>query len=189
VTGVALVWSPVNSGPEGLISVGRQLLILKTPLLLAALVSLAWLATSLARVPPLVLAVSLGLSIGWAFSLHLIEDVTASQRLRRQNLATTQRLERAIPTHSALLAYWGAKDAAIPLVMTRNVVILDARADEGKDAPMLIQALLAQKRRVFFLASGFPPEVRERTLAGVRLIELPDPHGLPIFEVLPGAGR
>jgi hypothetical protein len=81
------------------------------------------------------------------------------------------------------------EDAAIPLVMTRDVVILDAKADEGRDAPMLIQALLAQGRRVFFLESGFPPDVRARALAGVRRVELPETHGLPIFEVRPADVR
>jgi hypothetical protein len=188
-TAAALLWGPISSGPEGFVSVGRQLLILKTPLALALLTAAIWALVSAKKVRPVALAVSLGLCLGWSFSLHLLEDVTASQRLRRQNLATTRALEQVIPDRSAVLTYWGAKDAAIPLVMTRDVVILDAKADEGRDAPKLIQALLAQDRRVFFLESGFPPDVRARAVAGVKLVGLPETYGLPISEVLRGDAR
>ncbi len=60
---------------------------------------------------------------------------------------------------SALVAYAGYKDAAVPLLFDRDIVILDARADEGRDAPILIGELLARNRRVFVLQSGFPGEV------------------------------
>jgi hypothetical protein len=188
-TALALLWGPITAGPEGLVSAGRQLLILKVPLALAVFSSATWVLVSSQRARPAVLAISLGLCLGWSFSLHMLEDVTASQRLRRRNLQTTRQLEQIVPNRSALLTYWGAKDAAIPLVMTRDVVILDAKADEGRDAPKLIQALLAQNRRVFFLESGFPPEVRARALTGVKLVDLPETYGLPIFEVQRGDAR
>jgi hypothetical protein len=186
---LVLLWGPISAGPDGLVSAGRQLLILKVPLGLAVLSSATWVLVSLRRAPPAILAVSLGLCLGWGFSLHMLEDVTASQRLRARNLATTRQLEQVVPTNSALVTYWGAKDAAIPLVMTLDVIILDTQADEGRDAPKLIQALLAQNRRVFFLESGFPPDVRARALAGVKLVRLPETYGLPIFEVQRGDAR
>jgi hypothetical protein len=64
-----------------------------------------------------------------------------------------------LPDRSALVAYWGFKDAAFPLLFDRDIVILDARADEGRDAPLLIQELMDQNRRVFVLTSGFPGNV------------------------------
>lgn len=186
-TTFALMWGPLSAGPQGLVSVGRQLLILKAPLLLAVLGASAWALVRVRRAPPAFLASALGLCLGWSLSLHVIEDVTASQRLRRQNMAITNKLEQIVPTHSAVVTYWGAKDPAIPLVMTRDVVILDTRADEGRAAPMLIQALLAQNRRIFLLETGVPPEVRARVLVGVRLVPLPDTYGLAISEILPDA--
>ena len=55
----------------------------------------------------------------------------------------------------------------------RDVVILDAHADEGKDAPTLIRELLARHRRVFVLQDGFPKDVLSRVLVGWRVVWLP----------------
>ena len=84
----------------------------------------------------------------------------------RRKLAETQALGRVLPDGSALVAYTGYKDAAVPLLFDRDIVILDARADEGKDAPILIRELLGRNRRVFVLEDGFPGEVLSGVLSG-----------------------
>ena len=53
-------------------------------------------------------------------------------------------------------AYWGSKDAAGPLLLTRDVVILDVWADEGADAVRLTHELELQNRRIFVLTDYFP---------------------------------
>ena len=101
------------------------------------------------------------------------------------SLAQTEALGRVLPDGSALVAYWGNKDAAVPLLFNRDIVILDARADEGKDAPLLIRELLHRNRRVFVLQSGFPGDVLSGVLAGWHVVGRPG-TGLVELRARPG---
>jgi hypothetical protein len=85
--------------------------------------------------------------------------------MRANNLRRTQALAAVIPDQSAIVAYWGNADAAGPLVFTRDVVILDAAADNVQDTPVLIRELLETRRRVFVLGAGFTPEMQRRVQA------------------------
>jgi hypothetical protein len=153
----------------------QQRLILKVPLLLASGLALVWLvARSRPRLRPLVVAAA-GLCLGWGLALHLLDDVPASRRLRSANLAETDALAGVLTDGSALVAYWGGKDAAFPLLFDRDIVILDARADEGKDAPLLIRQLLDRHRRVFLLESGFPEAVLPAVVQGLQAVPLDGP--------------
>ena len=49
-----------------------------------------------------------------------------------------------------------SKDAAGPLQLTRDVVILDTWADDGVDAVRLTHELEHQNRRIFVLTDYFP---------------------------------
>ena len=123
--------------------------------------------------PPL--AATAGLCLGWGLALHVADDVATSHRLRAHSLEQTEALGRVLPTGSALVAYWGNKDAAVPLLFDRDIVILDARADEGKDAPILIGELLSRNRRVFVLQNGFPGEVLRGVLSGRQVMRVGHP--------------
>jgi len=131
---------------------------------LLVLASLAVLKTERRRALPL--AVAVGLCLGWGLGLHILDDLQASHALRRFKQARTAELERVLPDHSALVAYFANRDPAVPLLFHRDIVILDAVGDEGEDAPALIRELLAQGRRVFLLKSGFSPELLERVMRG-----------------------
>ena len=114
--------------------------------------------------------------------MHLASDVPASHRLRGRKLAETEALKGILMNGSALVAYSGAKDAAVPLLFDRDLVILDARADEGKDAPILIRELLALNRRVFVLENGFPGDVLRDVLAGWHATRIVSP-GMRLVEL------
>jgi hypothetical protein len=114
--------------------------------------------------------------------LHLADDVTASHELRATKLAEMQQLDAALPDDSALLAYTGYKDAAFPLLFNRDIVILDARGDEGADAPRLIRELLDRRRKVFLLGSGFPAKVRLAILSGWHVVRVAQP-GVDLVEL------
>ena len=164
--------TPIGSGPQELSWLLRQLALLKVPLLLSASLGVLWfVARSREKVRPL-LAATAGLCLGWGLTLHLADDVAASHRLRARKLAETEALSGVLTDGSALVAYTGYKDAAFPLLFNRDIVILDARADEGADAPMLIRELLGRNRRVFVLESGFPSEVLSGVLAGWQVVPI-----------------
>lgn len=149
--------------PEGPL---RLLALLKFPLFMAATLGFLWiLARRRESVRPLVAGVA-GACLGWAVTLHVADDLAASRRVRAWKLTETRALQDAVPDRSALVTYWGGKDAAGPLLLDRDVVILDTHADEGQDAPMLIGELLRQGRRVFVIQTGFPPQVLERVFNG-----------------------
>jgi len=101
------------------------------------------------------------------------------------NAARTRALAD-VPDRSAIVAYWGNTNAVVPLLMTRDVVILDASADECKDAPVLIRELLAMKRKVFVLDEGFTKENLERLRSGLDTIAMPN-RTLSIFQVRIGS--
>ncbi|HEX5475765.1 MAG TPA: hypothetical protein VFX12_13980 [Vicinamibacterales bacterium] len=159
---VAIVAMPMGTA--------RFLAELKLPLALAAALAITWfLARSHPALLP-VMSLAAGLCLGWALALHLADDVQASRLLRTVNLARTRALASVVPDVSALVTYGGNKDASVPLLFDRDVVILDARADEGHDAPALIRALLTRGRRVFVVPGGFPRQVLLRVLSGWQVL-------------------
>jgi hypothetical protein len=152
----------------------QQRLIFELPLLLSLGLALLWFLRSRSTIQPLILAMA-GVCVGWGLGLHLLDDVPASRRLRGANLMETNALAGVVTDGSALVAYSGGKDAVFPLLFDRDIVILDARADEGKDAPLLIRQLLDRHRRVFLLESGFPEAVLPTVVQGLQAVPLDGP--------------
>jgi hypothetical protein len=150
----------------------RTLLLLKFPVAAAGVLTLLWLVALRGRAPR-ALTLVVGVCLGWGLAVHLGDDLGASRMFRRVNYRTSEILRAAVPDHSALVAYWGRKDAAGALLFDRDVVILDAHADEGADAPTLIRELLARDRRVFVMQAGFPAKVLARVLEGWTVAPLP----------------
>lgn len=158
--------TPMVGGPEVRLWTVRQLAILRIPLVLAAVLTILWLLDRAGYGSRFLLSLTVGACLAWGFTLHLSTDVLTAQALRRENRIRSEALKRVVPDGSALVAYRGNSNAAVSLLFDRDVVILDARADEGADAPSLIRALLARDRRVFVLENGFPAEVLERIMGG-----------------------
>jgi hypothetical protein len=148
----------------------RALALLRVPLVIAALLLVLWLFH---QVRPTAtgrwVTVLAGGALGWALAVHVGDDLHASRGLRRQNLFLRGVYGQALPpppAPSALVAWWGLKDAAGPLQIDRDLVILDAHNDRGESLPEMIDALLADGRRVFVIINGFPPQVLSAALAG-----------------------
>jgi hypothetical protein len=137
---------------------GRQLLGLRAPLVIAA----ALLASSLtaAFVPAARRAASAALvalfAMGVAYGgvIHLGEDVAAS-RARRTAKRDYVRLTAGVlpPGKIALLVRKSAADMYAPLLLDRDVAILDTWVDEGASAPRLVRELHGAGRRVFLVPS------------------------------------
>jgi hypothetical protein len=138
----------------------RLLLLAWPPLVLAAGLLLSWLLRSRVLVGGL-----LGGCVGWALAAHLLDDLPASRRVREANAASLAAVAAAIPVgeRAAIFAEWGFKDALGPLTLDRDLVIVDPWIDSGADAPVLLDALLAQGRRVYFL-KAVPRTIPRATL-------------------------
>ena len=185
IGGAALLAATLMAPDTGVRFVG----LMKVPLVLAASTAAIW---ALFRTGHLssrrsVLSGAIGLCLGWALALHLAQDLQASHRAKRYHLAQTAALSPVLTDGSALVAYWGHKDSATPLLFDRDLVILDARADEGKDAPLLIGDLLNRGRRVFVLEDGFPPDVLRQVVGGFQF--QPVRHGSLRLLALPASDR
>lgn len=125
----------------------------------------------------------LGVCAGWGFFFHLESDLVGSRFRRQINAERLEILQRIIPDHSALFAYWGNKDAAGPLQLTKDVVILDPWADDGRDARLLEQELLSQDRRVFVLENDMPDEILRGLVINRRFKEYTEGN-LKVTEIL-----
>ena len=168
-----------------LVGTVRLLAIFKFPLLAAAALAVVWFFARSRGQARQLLTGLVGLCLGWALMLHLVDDATASRRRKASQLERTELLRSALPDHSAVVTYWGSRDAVGPLLLDRDLVVLDAHADDGQDAPMLIRELLARNRRVFVLQDGVPHamlpnlfdgwEVVRKTLPGATIVELRAP--------------
>lgn len=159
-----------------------EMALLRIPLLLAALLLVAWFIRSKGGMR-LILPILIGLCVGWGFFVHVFDDLAASRVRRGKNAAQLAVLESVIPDHSALFAYWGSRDIAGPLQLTRDVVILDAGADEGADAARLTRELRLQNRRVFVMTDVFPEKVLEE-IAGKDSLALVSNQTIGIDEVI-----
>ncbi|MBI3003933.1 MAG: hypothetical protein HYY49_00780 [Ignavibacteriales bacterium] len=138
---------------------------LKIPLVLSLLLIFVWVfpARFIHRNIP---SLALGACLGWALVIHLGTDLVGSRFRRSDNDQRLQILKNVVPDHSALFTYWGNKDAAGPLQLERDVIIVDVHADDGHDAPQLINELLAQRRKIFILLIDIPDEMLTRILQG-----------------------
>ena len=151
VAWAALRWVPQTSG---------LILQLYLPVGLAAALLVVWLATTVVRSPRPwatgALAALAGASLGWALVVHVGADLRESLTFRQRKLNIVRALSPVVPDRSAIVIFGNPKDALAPLQLDRDVVIVDAGLDRGATAPEMVQALLAQKRRVFLFATGVP---------------------------------
>ena len=136
------------------------------PIVLALAFILAWYFAA----NPNYVRIFLGICVGWAFFYHLQSDLVGSRFRREINAARYEFLNKTIPNHSALFTYWGNKDAAGPLQLDKDVVILDVKADDGLDARILEDELLKQGRKIFVLENDMPDEFLHRLILDHRVV-------------------
>jgi hypothetical protein len=139
---------------------------MKTPLLLALALLVLWIGRHTGLRWRTALGIQAGLCLGWGLSLHILDDVVQAQVVRLGNLRSTAAFERVLPEHSVLVAYWGLKDPVAPLLLERDILVLNPQPDEGRDTAQLIGELSDRGRRIFVLENGFPPDVLQRVLTG-----------------------
>jgi hypothetical protein len=147
-----------------LISCSREfqhIVILRLPLIIALTLILSWFFLR-RNILLHIFEFALGASLGWSLCAQSI-DVMTSRGIRETNARDLNVLEATIPDHSALFTYWGRQKAAAgPLQLNKDVLILDAWADNGEDAPKLARELLEKHKAVFIEGSGMPEAIVER---------------------------
>jgi hypothetical protein len=167
--------TPRGGGPLYFLWLVRIFALLKIPLLCSAALTVLWvMARSRESLRP-VLAAAAGICLGWGLTLHVLDDVHLSHRYRGRKLAESEALGRVLMNGSAVFGHAASKDAAVPLLFDRDIVIVDMRADDGQDAPILIRELLDRGRRVFLLQDGAPAELLARVRAGWHVVRIVNP--------------
>ncbi len=159
----------------------RHRLLAWAPLVLAAGAA----ALAVLRPRGTALAILLGCCLGWSFAAHVGDDLAASRRIRGGNADRLAAIEAALPPEEpiAVFAYWGGKDALGPLLLDRDLVLVDPWIDRGADARRLLRAFLDRGRRVYVIG-GMPREILDPLLDGLRGARTVS-RGIPIFRVDP----
>ena len=169
----------------------RYSMIATIPLLLTFGTAAAVIVALFSKRSARVVSVVLGLAVGWSFLVHVVDDVRGSRDRRSAALDVQRAVDPHIPRGAAVFTYWGGRDAMGPLMLTKDVLLLDAWADGGVDAPMLTRELMAKGRRVLVRIDGFSSALLDRMSNGLlvdtlrtrfpRLIEirLPDSSASP----------
>jgi hypothetical protein len=135
----------------------RQLVLLRTPYLLALGLLFTWLLSKKYAFARSCGWFFLGACFSWSLCLHLMEDLSASRAVRSRNYKIAQLAEPFLSQQpSALFAYWGKKDPFGILQLRHDLVIADPWIDGGREIPHLIDLFLQKRRRVFVYTSHFP---------------------------------
>ncbi len=146
----------------------RGFALMKIPFVLALGACAAWYLASRAKVSIAAFVAVLGISLGWAASMQLGDDLPGSRWIRLANAERLAHLEPYIPDEpTVLFTYGGNKDAYGPLLLDHDILIVDTWIDEGKTARAVIDSAFAAGRRVFILAP-IPREILMPMVAHLR---------------------
>jgi len=156
--------------------------LLRIPLVLAILLILAFYFFRERR-RTLWVSVLFGMCLGWSMLVHILGDLPASRNRRLRNAAVWSALETAAPNHSAIFTLGSWRDAAGALILSRDVVILDSGADDGKDSGALARELRSQGRSVLILGNGFPLTIM-RSIAGDDSLAFVFREPIPLYRVV-----
>jgi hypothetical protein len=127
-----------------------------------------------------------GAALGWALLVHLGEDLRASRELRAINAERAGLLRRHLPARAALVGYWGASDAAGPLLFDHDLLVIDPSRDGGATLPAMVAAARRTGRPLYAL-SAVPPQVRAVLLATSSARFVDDERALMRLDALPAA--
>ncbi len=121
------------------------------------------------------LAFSVAASLAWAACVHVGDDLHASRILRDSRRDYLRQLRPYLTDHSAVFAGGAVRDALGPVQIELDVVIATPSLDRGVSAKELLEAFLAQGRRVFLLPNVMPTDLVNEVLAGRKVRYLGEP--------------
>ena len=182
--GVALVVVPLSLDPEHWF---RQRALMIVPLVLAAGLVLSWVIVARRDRLHGIRAGLLAACVGWSLAVHWGDDAQAARARREFRLFQLEAIAAALPREpTALFAVSPVREATCPLLLDRDIVVVNPGADRGADAPVLLDELAAAGRRIF-VAGGIPEPLLARILAG-RRYRIVAQRPIPIAEVFPQEG-
>ncbi len=162
----------------------RQRAIMIVPICLAGVTAAVWSAPArVARLEPVRLGL-LAAGVGWAFALHLGDDMVAERGLRDFNGFQRAAIEAHLPAApSALIAIAPQREAMCPLQRHHDLVMIDPSIDDAADTDRLTAALLAGGRRVFVVGGRVPDAYLEAVFRD-RRVRMIAAAPIPFGEVL-----
>ncbi len=185
--GSVLGWVPLSL-PK--MAEARHLLVFRVPVVLAALLVLAWIAAGRSRVASAAWPRLAGACLLWALVIHLGDDLAASFLARGSKLEIRRSVERAIPTApSVLLARGRETEAFGPLQLDHDLVILDTKLAPPEEGRLLAGEYLGKSRRVFVYTAGMSREELLALAEGLAVFRPPLPPEVPLFELTVRTGR
>ena len=143
------------------------------PLAFAAIAVGFWLWARRGGRSTTLAAAALAACLGWSATVHLAADLPASRRLRGLHELALERFEPVVrsDTPTALVVNAGNKDAVCPLILDRDLVVVDAALGDPARLTGLLAAL-AERRRVLLWRDGMPPERAAALVNGFKVTPL-----------------
>ena len=195
--GRALAARPAVLGAAAALAVGGLLLLLDpatglrhqleygVPLAIAALLLLSFVLRAPRR--GWALPAAAAAAVSWAAVIHVGEDVPTTRAWRTSNARKLRDLDARLPRGApeALLAFRPWPDTFGPLLLNRDLVIVDGKIDDGRTLVPITRELLAKGRRVHLLALDMPKEIGAELSRTFRVTLPAESRPIPLFEVAP----
>ena len=165
----------------------RHYMVMYVPLGLAVLLAVAWVlerrrrpetgapGSASASGASSLLAFTVAASLAWGACVHVGDDLHASRILRESRRDYLRQLRPYLTDRSAVFAGGAVKDALGPLQIDMDVVIATPGIDRAATAKDLLEAFLAQGRRVFLLPNAMPTDMMNEVLGGRKVRYLGQP--------------
>jgi hypothetical protein len=162
----------------------RQVAILRIPLVVAVLFVAFWLMAHRHRWGRALVSGTLGLALMWSMAVHLADDLPMSRRLRQQNAQVGRILAPALPDRGVVFVWAAARNGLAPLLLERDLILVDFARDQGEDASLLLDAFLERGDRVILVPVGAPRPVLDPLLEG-RYLKVLEQEPVPVLEITP----
>lgn len=164
----------------------RSALILQLPLALAVLALASWGLWRLGRTGDKAVVAFAAACIGWAATIHVGSDVAQVRRMRAFSAEQFRLLADVIPDRAAYLGAAHVRDAAGPLILEKDLVILEPEHDLP-GALAVARQLHARGYRLFFDSAELAPDTIARFREALVLtVVVPGPD--PLYEATPRPG-
>lgn len=149
-------------------TIAQQRALLYLPLVLAVvLVLVRGVAARVGAGAAPLASLAVAACLGWAAGVHGLHDVAAEQRIRSISARWVERLEPLLTqvvgdAPAALFGFSNLTANLTPLVLERDLVVVNPGYDSGRTMVAVAGGLLAKQRRSFVIVNHMPAPYIER---------------------------